>query len=126
MKKEDVIKKSEAEEQAVLFDWAMRSEGAYPKLKMMLHIPNGGSRHPAEALNLKRQGVKSGVPDIFLPIPINDYHGLFIEMKSEKGKLSGNQKIWIEELEKQGYKCCVCYGFEEAQHAILKYLRIIL
>ena len=27
----------------------------------------------------------SGVPDLFLPVPRNSYHGLYIEMKSEKG-----------------------------------------
>ena len=34
----------------------------------MFRIPNGGSRHPAEAARLKAQGVKAGVPDLCIPV----------------------------------------------------------
>ena len=34
-----------------------------------------------EAMNLKRQGVKAGVLDIFLPVARKDKHGLWIAMK---------------------------------------------
>ena len=50
----------------------------------MFHIPNGGSRNKLEASNLKKQGVKAGVPDLFLPVGRGSYHGLFIELKSAK------------------------------------------
>ena len=66
----------EAEEQAALFRWALLSRGRIPELDLLFHIPNGGSRHPREAANLKRQGVKAGVPDLFLPIARGKYHGL--------------------------------------------------
>lgn len=58
----------EASEQEHLFEWAAYMSGKYPELKLMHHIPNGGSRNSAEAANLKRQGVKAGMPDIFLPV----------------------------------------------------------
>ena len=53
------------------------------------------SRHPAEAVHLKRMGVKPGVPDLFLPFPVPPFHGLWIEMKSETGRASAVQKEWI-------------------------------
>lgn len=110
--------RSEAEEQIALFQWA-----AYiPQLEYMYAVPNGGTRHPAEARNLKRQGVKSGVPDICLPLPKGKYHGLYIEMKVGKNKTSDNQKKWIAYLNHVGYKTAVCYGFDEAKGTILKYL----
>jgi hypothetical protein len=54
----------------------------------LIHIPNGGYRHPLEALKLKKMGVKAGVSDLFLAYPNPNYHGLWIELKSEKGKIS--------------------------------------
>lgn len=72
----------ESVEQTNLFRWAAYEQGKYPELKLMYHIPNGGSRNRLEAANLKKQGVKSGVPDICLPVARGAYHGLYIEMKS--------------------------------------------
>lgn len=90
----------------------------------MFHIPNGGSRNVVEAVHFKQQGVKPGVPDIFLPIPTKKYHGLFIELKKDKGgRVSPEQHEWIDYLTKQGYKAQVCKGFDEAQKTIERYLK---
>ena len=78
-------------------------------------IPNGGSRHPAEAANLKRQGVLAGVPDTFLALPSGHYHGLFIECKSILGKLTAAQKNIIPKLKDAGYRVEVV---KEPLHAI--------
>jgi hypothetical protein len=85
-------------------------------------IPNGGSRNKIEAVNLKRQGVKAGVPDLFLPVANHGKHGLFIEMKYGKGRTSPAQKEWIELLRENGYAAEVCYGASEAIDLIEKYL----
>ena len=60
---------SEAQEQKALFRWAELAKGGHPELGLMYATPNGGSRNPIEARHLKEQGVKPGVPDIFLPVP---------------------------------------------------------
>lgn len=113
------LHRSEAIEQAVLFQWA-----AYiPELENMYAVPNGGSRHPAEAANLKRQGVRSGVPDICLALPKGKYHGMYIEMKVGRNKTTDNQKNWLSRLAKAGYYTVVCYGFDEARKEILAYLK---
>ncbi len=114
----------EAKEQELLFQWAKLQEKVYPELRLLFHIPNGGSRHKLEAYALKRQGVKSGVPDLMLPIPKGSYYALFIELKAGKGKISNNQDWWLDELCNQGYRCEVCYGFDEAKETILKYLKL--
>lgn len=92
----------EAREQEALFRWADFAVGTTPELKLLHHIPNGGSRNKAEAAHLKRQGVKAGVPDIFLPVARGGYHGLYIELKFGKNKTSKNQDKWLSALSAQG------------------------
>ena len=40
---------TEAQEQMTLFSWAAMQSGKYPELKLLYHVPNGGSRIKAEA-----------------------------------------------------------------------------
>lgn len=114
---------TEFQEQKALFDWARIAEKYYPELCMMFHVPNGGSRNPIEAVHLKSSGVKSGVPDICLPIPRGNFHGLWIEMKSETGKLSRQQRSWMTALREYGYSVATCFCAEEAMQIIKLYLK---
>lgn len=114
----------EANEQEILFRWARLVRCTYPELDLLYHIPNGGSRNELEAASLKRQGVKAGVPDLCLPVARGEYHGLYIEMKYGKNKTSDKQNEWISALTAQGYAVAVCYGWEEAQRLITKYLNL--
>jgi len=111
-------------EQVKLFNWAKEKESLHLHLSLMFAIPNGGKRHIGTATKLKAEGVKSGVPDVFLAVPKNGKSGLFIEMKYGKNKPSANQKWWIDSLRVEGYETAVCYGFEEARDAIIKYLEL--
>ena len=116
---------TEEEEQAAVFRWAELMSGQHPELQLLMHIPNGGYRHPATAARMKAQGVKAGVPDIFLPVPRDGFHGLWIEMKRVKGgKVSPEQKEWIEILNSYGYFAIVCRGADEAIHALEVYFGI--
>lgn len=115
-------RRSEATEQEALITWCRIFENRYPELKMIYHIPNGGSRNRLEAANLKRQGVKAGVPDLCLPVPKDGYHGLYIEMKYGKNKPTDNQEEWLESLRQYGYKTVVCYGADEARETIKQYI----
>lgn len=112
----------EDNEQIMLFMWAQLQIGMYPELELMHHIPNGGKRNAREAARLKQMGVKSGVPDIFLPVPRGGFHSLYIEMKAPRGTVSENQKVWLAKLSGLGYAAVICFGFEEARTAVLRYL----
>lgn len=118
-------KKSESTEQALLIDWANLMSGTHKELSLLFHIPNGGSRNRLEAINLKRQGVKAGVPDLFLPVSRHGKNGLFIEMKFGKNKTTNFQDEWLKNLNKQGYAAVVCYGFDDAAGVIKEYLGIV-
>ena len=107
--------------QKALFCWA--STSGIPELKWLFHIPNGGSRHIAEAGKLKAMGVKRGVPDIFLPIGRNGFKGLWVELKKPKtGIVSDDQQEWLDFLTNEGYATRVCFGWEEVKTALLEYL----
>ena len=113
---------NESQEQINLFRWANLQSCKIPELKLLFHIPNGGKRNIVTARRLKAEGVKAGVPDLFLPVPRGGYHGLFVEMKAGKNKTTEKQDVWITDLRQQGYKVVVCYGCEEAMTEIKEYL----
>ena len=114
----------ECDEQRDVFTICERLRGKYPEIALLYAVPNGGSRHPAEAARLKQQGVKAGVPDMCLPVARGGYHGLYIELKRVKGgRVSEQQKQWLSALNGQGYKAVVCKGAEEALDALQKYLK---
>ena len=110
-------------EQEHVFLWASMEERAYPELAMLYAIPNGGKRAIKTAVALKKQGVKRGVPDMCLPVARGGYHGLYIELKRQKGgTVSDEQREWIAALNTQGYKAIICHGAEEAIEQIRGYL----
>ena len=76
MQKNKMPVPTEAQEQMTLFSWAAMQSGKYPELNLLYHVPNGGSRHKAEAGRLRAEGVKAGVPDLCLPVARGQYHGL--------------------------------------------------
>lgn len=129
-------------EQTILFKWAsfvsadnvVCIDEKIPKILIngqqmsiidfLYAVPNGGKRSIKTAADLKAEGVKAGVPDISLPYPTRKHHGLFIEMKRKQGgRVSDEQKIWLEYLNKVGYLAVVCKGYEQARELIEKYLK---
>jgi len=114
----------EAAEQKTLLQWVRYNSAAYPELKLFYHIPNEGKRSYRAGRELKDQGLKAGVPDNCLPVARGGYHSLYIELKRQKGgKISEQQREWIDRLNRAGNKAIVCKGWEEAAEAIVKYLK---
>lgn len=89
---------------------------------VLFSVPNEGKRSRSNANRMKAQGIVSGVADLVLAVARGGFHGLFIEMKSEKGRQTDNQKRFQADVEKQGYKYIICHGFDEFTAEITKYL----
>ena len=129
MRPEDIAGSSESSQQKAFFCWARIAAVEFPCLDYMFAIPNGGKRDKITAARLKAEGVKSGVPDIFLPFPmpsqysINWRRGLWIEMKVEDGRISPDQAKYRDYLRRQGYSVVVAYNWEQARDATLQYLK---
>ena len=109
-----MAKRGETDEQQAVVQWCF-----YNRI-LIFAIPNGGKRNKAEAVKLKREGVKAGVPDLCVPVARRGYHGLFIEMKYGKNTTTEKQEEWLEVLNREGYLAKVCHGYAEAVE-LLKY-----
>ncbi len=132
------LKTSEADHQKVVIEWAQLHEKKYPCLKFLYACPNEGKHKVQYRVHQKAIGVKSGVPDLFLPYPTLDpnqerlpypldehggYHGLYIELKTKGGRVSDSQKKWIAYLKEQDYWVAVCWTADEAIKVIEDYLK---
>lgn len=113
---------SEHTEQAALFEWAAWNQAKDAALNMLYAVPNGGKRDKATAARLKAEGVKAGIPDVFLPCARMGYHGFYIELKVGTNKTSAEQNAWLTALKAEGYAVDVSYGWQEAAHKIVRYL----
>ncbi len=120
---------SESQTQQALFAWwsLVHQRFNLPE-NVLMAIPNGGARNAITGARLRAEGVRAGIPDVFLAAPSGNTHGLFIEVKRPKlpgrakGQVSASQRAVAEELQAQGYRVVVAYGEQEAINAICDYL----
>lgn len=124
--------------QTAFFCWLYQAANTDSRLAFAFAIPNGGERGKVQASRLKAEGVKVGVPDIFIPIPVmqeDDYFlvvkycGLWIEMKrpdsegKKAGLIAGDQLRWQEYLISQEYCHKVAFGYCQAIEYTIEYLK---
>ena len=109
---------SEANQQEIVIKYLRL---AYPHA---LYCASAGGMRTSylKAIKMNRTGYVKGLPDLFIYEPNQDYHGLAIEMKKEKGGVaSPEQKEWQEQLRNRGYSSYICKGSEEAIKIIDEY-----
>lgn len=96
----------------------------FPDLKDDLHhFANERRCSIQQGRLLKRMGVKKGVSDFFLAIPLNGKSGLWIELKVGKNKPTKEQVVFIERKVLRGYECALVWGFDAARETIKNYLK---
>lgn len=105
---------TEHEEQVAFIEWLELTGYKFSA------IPNGGVRHIGQAVKLKAEGVRPGLPDILV---IVNRMLVWIEMKRSdlkpkrggSGGVSLDQKKWFQTLnECPNCEVFVCYGAVEA------------
>lgn len=111
--------RTEDQEQAEVVRWA----NARPWGQFLLHIANETVGGRARVLRNQALGVRKGVPDLLLPIPMGGYHSLWIEMKRKGGgTVSKAQRAWVEALNAMGHRAVVCHGADEAIAELAEYM----
>lgn len=139
---------TEHQEQCAVVGWARAVAAACPPLDNLFAIPNGaqfsglGQRLAViVAGRLKAEGLKPGVPDLFLAWPMprrtgfggglvgGSFGGAFLEMKRawvagtpNRPVTSPAQAAWLRRLAAAGYATMVAYGADEAIAFLCRYL----
>lgn len=80
----------------------------YPKT-IYHHSSNEGARSERQGWHLKRMGMLPGWPDLEILV---DKRIVFVEFKTEKGRLSPAQKLVKTWMEAQGYTYFVCRSMD--------------
>lgn len=76
---------------------------------------NGGVRLSMnQAKRMKAAGYLRGIPDLLFFESRQGYHGLAIELKAKKGRISAIQRERIEEFRARGWRVEIAFSFEEA------------
>lgn len=91
--------------QASIVEWLRMQRGCTP-----IKIHNEGKRSPRGGARLKRLGLHPGAADLVVRLPAK--RSLFIECKTEIGRLSPEQKQFRTECEEQGHEYIVARDLE--------------
>lgn len=89
------------------------------------HSPNGGTASPRQKAKFTKMGTLNGFPDLECFIAKGRYHGLYVELKREKGGIvSADQKRILGMLNEEGYAAVVCRGFDASVKSIEQYMAL--
>jgi len=117
-----VKKLSESTEQATFFHWVRVQGLTDERFKTIFAVPNGTNSSPKAAFRAKREGLRPGVSDVFVPIASRGYHGLFIEFKIKPNKLSEKQEEFFKRVHGQGFACRIAWSADEGIKILKDYL----
>ena len=119
------MKDEEHQIQKAYFEILAWNEKDFPYLKYIFAIPNGGHRPISVAKKMKAEGVRRGVPDIFIPVGFGLYrYGKWLETKTAKGVMSKEQNEYRNFLLAEGYDYALCRSCDELVRETELYLGI--
>lgn len=110
-------------QRAVMNWWALAHRGlGIPDERLLMAFPLQGARTPRNGARMKAEGLRKGTPDMFLAVARKGKHGLWIELKAEKGRLSDSQFEMLNILTAQDFKAVQTTGFDETLNILTNYL----
>jgi hypothetical protein len=117
--------RSEHGEQAALFQWIELQIPQFPEYALIAAIPNGGYRPGAWKKIMQDEGQRPGLADVIWPMPRvcdgQEYAGMFMENKTDNGKLSASQKLWRAAIVFTPMLYQLAHGFDEMVEIIQSY-----
>lgn len=102
-------------------------DGQYPETHEFWHLlcynQNGSVNFgKIKGYILKLMGVRAGIPDLTLYVARGGWHGLLVEIKTEKGKFAKNQETFHKRFINQGFAVEGGYGVDHSIMIIKQYL----
>lgn len=121
-----------AEQCVILSEHDMQSEFFYririlekeePILKLLHAVPNQATWKNAKKYTA--EGMRKGWPDCAFPVKsaCGSFHSLYIEFKTDKGRLTEEQVDYLNLLTENGAMCVVCRDAEIAVELVMEYLK---
>ena len=121
-----------AEQCVILSEHDMQSEFFYririlekeePILKLLHAVPNQAAWKNAKKYTA--EGMRKGWPDCAFPVKsaCGSFHSLYIEFKTDKGRLTEEQVDYLNLLTENGSLCVVCRDAEIAVELVMEYLK---
>lgn len=121
-----------AEHCVILSEHDMQSEFFYrirllekeePILKLLHAVPNQAAWKNAKKYT--DEGMRKGWPDCAFPVKsaCGSFHSLYIEFKTDKGRLTEEQVDYLNLLTENGAMCVVCRDAEIAVELVMEYLK---
>lgn len=111
---------TEARLQQECYTWFSNGFPAYRGLLFMIN--NSGAKTAKEGAQSKAMGLVRGIPDLFLSLPVEPYHGFYIELKIGYNTSSPSQLKAQDRLRKAGYLVDEIRTLEEFKTSINNYL----
>lgn len=93
-----------------------------PDERALMAFPMQGRRTIQAGRRLKAEGMRKGLPDMFLALPTTESAGLWLELKATGGKPSPEQVQFGQMLVALGYDFQICYGFDCTVEAITRHV----
>ncbi len=112
---------TEHSEQAAFISHCRWKAQSDPRYGLVFANVNAGKRSIGALRYYLAEGLSPGVPDITVACPSGGFPGMFIEMKTEKGKVSAYQEEWLRKLHGAGYRVAVCRSAQEAIRELTRY-----
>lgn len=82
---------------------------------LLFSATNGGVRLSMnQARRMKAAGYLKGIPDLIFYESRQGYHGLALELKAKRGKISPIQRERIEDFRIRGWRAEIAFGWDQA------------
>jgi hypothetical protein len=89
-----------------------------------MHVAGDARKRAIYVAALKRQGLTPGVSDIFVSLPNEVYHGLYLELKFGNNPMSAEQVDFQDRMSKALYAVGEARTLERAKEIVGKYLNL--
>jgi len=120
---------TESQVQQAFFQHVFLMRQREPLWEFVISNPLQGGRgkdNERRGVQMLREGLSKGFPDISVLVPRYTWGGLFIELKLPKGKLSHEQKSWAKRLNNSGYRAITIFtdNFMEIVRKVESWFRL--